>query len=113
MSGERHRRRQEASGAGCVGIARRTYSFLWLSGYARIDLRLDPAGELYVLEANPNQQIAKSEDFADSAERAGLSCEALLQRILGLSLRRHLLSSLPIAPSRCPVGSASDQSCPV
>jgi len=70
-------------------IARRTYSILGLSGYARIDLRLDPAGELYVLEANPNPQIAKSEDFADSAERAGLSYEALLQRILGLGLRWH------------------------
>jgi D-alanine-D-alanine ligase len=70
-------------------IARRTYSILGLSGYARIDLRLDPVGELYVLEANPNPQIAKSEDFADSAERAGLSYEALLQRILHLGLRRH------------------------
>jgi len=70
-------------------IARRTYSILGLSGYARIDLRLDPAGEFYVLEANPNPQIAKSEDFADSAERAGLSYEALLQRILGLGLRWH------------------------
>ncbi|MEP6933294.1 MAG: D-alanine--D-alanine ligase, partial [Nitrospirota bacterium] len=70
-------------------IARRTYSILGLSGYARIDLRLDPAGDIYVLEANPNPQIAKSEDFADSAERAGLSYEALLQRILGLGLRWH------------------------
>ena len=88
MTGNRHRRRrQQVSGAGCVGIARRTYSFLWLSGYARIDLRLDPTGALYVREANPNQQIAKSEDFADSAERAGLSYEALQQRILDGGLR--------------------------
>jgi len=70
-------------------IARRTYSILGLSGYARIDLRMDPAGEIYVLEANPNPQIAKSEDFADSAERAGLPYEALLQRILDLGLRWH------------------------
>ncbi len=70
-------------------IVRRTYSILGLSGYARIDLRLDPAGEMYVLEANPNPQIAKDEDFADSAERAGLPYAALLQRILGLGLRWH------------------------
>jgi D-alanine-D-alanine ligase len=70
-------------------IARRTYSILGLSGYARIDLRLDPAGEIYVLEANPNPQIAKGEDFADSAERAGLPYGALLQRILDVGLRWH------------------------
>ncbi|HLZ32431.1 MAG TPA: ATP-grasp domain-containing protein [Nitrospira sp.] len=70
-------------------IARRTYGILGLSGYARIDLRLDPSGGIYVLEANPNPQIAKGEDFADSAERAGLPYGALLQRILDLGLRWH------------------------
>ena len=67
--------------------ARRVYSGLGLSGYARIDFRLDPAGQVYVLEANPNPQIAKEEDFAASAEHAGLSYPALLQRILDLGLR--------------------------
>jgi D-alanine-D-alanine ligase len=40
-----------------------------------------------VLEANPNPQIAKGEDFADSAEKAGIGYEALLQRIMNLGLR--------------------------
>jgi D-alanine-D-alanine ligase len=40
-----------------------------------------------VLEANPNPQIAKGEDFAASAEKAGVSYDALLQRILNLGLR--------------------------
>ena len=66
---------------------RRAYRSLELSGYARIDLRLDEAGNVWVLEANPNPQIAKGEDFAASAERVGLSYEALLQRILNLGLR--------------------------
>jgi D-alanine-D-alanine ligase len=67
-------------------LARRVYRDLGLSGYARIDFRLDPAGEVYVLEANPNPQIAKAEDFADSAAHAGLSYPLLLQRILDLGL---------------------------
>jgi len=70
-------------------IARRTYGILGLSGYARVDLRLDPAGAFYVLEANPNPQIARGEDFADSAEVAGLPYPALLQRILDVGLRWH------------------------
>ena len=68
-------------------ICRRAYRSLELSGYARIDLRLDEAGHVWVLEANPNPQIAKGEDFAASAERVGLSYEMLLQRILNLGLR--------------------------
>ena len=62
------------------------YRALELSGYARIDLRLDEAGRVYVLEANPNPQIAYGEDFAESAERGGVSYEALLERIISLGL---------------------------
>jgi D-alanine-D-alanine ligase len=58
-----------------------------MSGYGRIDLRLDAEGRVWVLEANPNPQIARGEDFAASAERVGVSYEALLQRILNLGLR--------------------------
>jgi D-alanine-D-alanine ligase len=68
-------------------IARRTYKVLEQSGYARIDLRLGADGKVYVLEANPNPQIAKDEDFADSAKATGLGYGALLQRILTTGLR--------------------------
>ena len=68
-------------------VARRVYRALELSGYARIDLRLDAEQRFYVLEANPNPQIAHREDFADSAEAAGISYEALIQRVLNLGLR--------------------------
>ena len=68
-------------------IARRVYRTLSLSGYARIDLRLDAEGRAYVLEANPNPQLAYGEDLAEAAEHAGIGYEELLQRILGLGLR--------------------------
>jgi len=68
-------------------VTRRAYKVLELSGYARIDLRLTEQGRVYVLEANPNPQIARGEDFADSAAAAGLSYPALLQRILSTGLR--------------------------
>ncbi len=54
-------------------VCKRAYRALELSGFARIDLRLDEAGRVWVLEANPNPQIARGEDFAASAEKAGLS----------------------------------------
>lgn len=66
---------------------KRAFRALELSGYARIDLRLDEKGTVWVLEANPNPQIAKGEDFAASAEKTGIGYDALLQRIINLGLR--------------------------
>ncbi|BCA55621.1 D-alanine-D-alanine ligase [Nitrospira sp. KM1] len=68
-------------------LAKRVYRALGLSGYARIDLRMDCSGRLYILEANPNPQIAQDEDFADSAEKAGYPYPELLQELLHVGLR--------------------------
>src|SRR5262245_54378427 len=68
-------------------LCKRAYRALELSGYARIDLRLDDAGKVWVLEANPNPQIAKGEDFAASAEKVGMAYESVLQRIINIGLR--------------------------
>jgi D-alanine-D-alanine ligase len=77
----------EAVGERIQHVCKRAYRALELSGYARIDLRLDDAGNVWVIEANPNPQIAKGEDFAASAERVGLGYESLLQRIVNLGMR--------------------------
>ena len=68
-------------------LCKRVYRALELSGYARVDLRLDEAGNAWVIEANPNPQIARGEDFAASAEKIGVSYETVLQRIVNLGLR--------------------------
>jgi D-alanine-D-alanine ligase len=68
-------------------LAKRVYRALGLSGYARIDMRMDENGNLYVLEANPNPQIAHNEDFADSAEKANYPYKNLLQELLNVGLR--------------------------
>ncbi|MEN9846331.1 MAG: D-alanine-D-alanine ligase [Pseudomonadota bacterium] len=69
-------------------ICKRAYRALGISGYARIDLRLKPTGEVYVIEANPNPEIAKGEDFADAAQHFGWSYEELIKRILSQGLHR-------------------------
>jgi D-alanine-D-alanine ligase len=68
-------------------IAKRAYAALDLNGYARIDIRLDDTGRPFVLEANPNPNLAYGEDFAESAEVGGTSYEKLLDRIIQLGLR--------------------------
>lgn len=68
-------------------LCKRVYRVLQMSGYARMDLRLSASGRVYVLEANANPNLEFGEDFAESAELAGLSYEQLLQRIIRLGLR--------------------------
>jgi len=68
-------------------IAKRAYRALDLNGYARIDLRMDAEDKVYVLEANPNPNLAYGEDFAESAEVSGLGYERLLDRIVTLGLK--------------------------
>jgi D-alanine-D-alanine ligase len=68
-------------------LAKRVYRALDLTGYARIDLRMKDNGEMYVIEANPNPQLAQGEDFAESARRAGVSYAKLIERIISLGLQ--------------------------
>jgi D-alanine-D-alanine ligase len=67
-------------------LSKRIYRHLCLSGYARLDYRMTNDGEFYLLEANPNPQIALNEDFPDSAAHTGLKYPQLLQKILSLGL---------------------------
>ncbi len=68
--------------------AKRIYRTLGLDGYARIDFRLSADGNLYFIEANPNPEIAKSQEFTTAARHDGLDYPALLQRILALGISR-------------------------
>ena len=69
-----------------IDTAKRVYRSLELSGYARLDLRLTPENEIYVIEANATPDIADDEDFALSAKKAGFDYPKLLQRILQLGM---------------------------
>jgi D-alanine-D-alanine ligase len=68
--------------------AKRIYRTLGLDGYARIDFRLTADGTPYFIEANPNPEIAKSQEFATAARYDGLDYTNLLHRILTLGISR-------------------------
>lgn len=69
-------------------LCKRAYRVLEQTGYARMDLRMDAEGRVFLIESNPNPQLSYGEDFAEAAIAAGLDYHALLQRILRLGLRR-------------------------
>ncbi|WP_407150787.1 ATP-grasp domain-containing protein [Bradyrhizobium sp. ORS 86] len=68
--------------------AKRIYRALGLDGYARIDFRLSADGVPYFIEANPNPEIAKSQEFATAAQHDGLDYPDLLHRIVTLGISR-------------------------
>jgi len=81
-------RLDEALARQIVKTSKRIYRTLQLSGYARIDYRIDENGRAYCLEANPNPEIARGEEVASAAQAAGIDYPELLQRILSLGIRR-------------------------
>lgn len=63
---------------------KKIYHLLAIDGYARLDLRLTAQNELVFIEANPNPAIASEEDFAQSAQKAGLPYAKLIEKIIYL-----------------------------
>ena len=61
---------------------KRIYRLLTIDGYARIDLRVTAANEVYFIEANPNPILAEDEDFALAAGKAGVPYPQLIDRII-------------------------------
>jgi D-alanine-D-alanine ligase len=72
-----------------VKTTKRIYRLLQLSGYARIDFRLDAEERPYFLEANPNADIAYGDEFAEAAEAVGINYEPLLDRLLTIGLQKR------------------------
>tara|TARA_B100001971_G_scaffold215193_1_gene260025 strand:- start:116177 stop:117178 length:1002 start_codon:yes stop_codon:yes gene_type:complete len=68
-----------------IKVVKRTYKALSLSGYARIDIRVDANQNIYILEANPNPNISFDDEFAMSAKNVGLSYKDLIKKVITLS----------------------------
>ena len=60
------------------------FQALALRDYARFDFRLAPDGTAFLIEANPNPNLAQDEDFAQSARAAGVKYADLLEKLLAL-----------------------------
>lgn len=67
-------------------LARRIFRLLGMSGYARIDLRLDDQGVPHLIEVNANPDLAADDLFAETALLSGIAYPQLLERILRLGL---------------------------
>jgi D-alanine-D-alanine ligase len=69
-------------------IAVRSYQCIGCRDYARIDLRTDSRGNIYVLEVNPNPDISPKAGFARAARAAGFSYSDIILRIGEAAMER-------------------------
>jgi D-alanine-D-alanine ligase len=62
---------------------------LRLRDYGRVDMRASEAGEVYVIEVNPNCYLEESGEFARAAAADGLTYDALIGRLIELASARY------------------------
>ena len=74
--------------AGLAQVARAACAALGVTGYARVDLRLDERGAPHVLEVNPNPDLAPSAGLTRMAAAAGWGYDRLIAEIVD-SARAH------------------------
>jgi D-alanine-D-alanine ligase len=70
-------------------VAVDAFKALRLRDYARVDLRVNDEGEVYVLEINPNCYLEKQAEFARAARKAEIEYDALIARIVELATARY------------------------
>ncbi len=66
-------------------ICKKAYKHLNLNGYARVDLRMNSNGDIYIIEVNPNPNIAREDEFASSAAHREIQYTKLITKILKLA----------------------------
>jgi D-alanine-D-alanine ligase len=67
----------------------RTWDLFGLTGYARVDFRVDAEGRPTILEINVNPCLAPDAGFVAAAERAGLGFDALIGAIVSTARERR------------------------
>ena len=70
-------------------IAVQTFNVLGLSDCARIDMRIDDAGQLYVLEANSLPSLGEHGSYLVGAAHAGLDFNGFVNRLVDVATARY------------------------
>jgi D-alanine-D-alanine ligase len=70
-------------------VAVESFNALRLRDYGRVDLRVTPQEEIYVIEVNPNCYLEQSGEFSRAAAEMGIAHDALIARIVELAQGRY------------------------
>jgi D-alanine-D-alanine ligase len=69
-------------------LSLRCWELFDVEGYARVDFRVDEAGQPWVLEVNVNPSLAPDAGFAAAGGQAGIGYDELITRIVQDAMRR-------------------------
>lgn len=69
-----------------------TCKALGITGYARIDFRVDNEENPYIIDVNPNPDISRNGGYARSAQAAGLDYTELIIKIINCAVSRETVS---------------------
>ena len=75
------------------GLALRTYQAVECRDFGRVDIRVDRAGQPYVLEINPLPSLSTEDVFTFVAKAQGLTYEAIINKVVDAALVRHGLKA--------------------
>jgi D-alanine-D-alanine ligase len=81
-------RDEPALAASLTALTKAAWSLFSLTGYARVDFRVDAQGRPLILELNPNPCIAPDAGFAAAAAEAGMDYAELIARIVAAARRQ-------------------------
>jgi D-alanine-D-alanine ligase len=87
-----------------AGLARSCWRLFGLRGYARVDFRVDEGGRPWILEINANPCLSPDAGFAAALERAGVSFQEGVRRILADAVGKARRTDCPIRQMRRTVG---------
>ncbi len=71
-------------------VARDAWRVVGGQGYGRVDMRIDAKGQPWILEVNPNPDIAPDAGLARMAGAAGMSYGRLIRTVCQLGARRRI-----------------------
>ena len=76
-------------------IARRAFEILGCHDCARVDMRLDSAGRLYILEVNSLPSLGEHGSYVQGAAAVGLDFTALVNRLVDVAAARYFGTPRP------------------
>ena len=71
-----------------AGTALAAYMLLGCRGYARVDMRMDEAGQLNVMEVNPNPDISPGTGAARQSLASGMNYTQFVDKIIKLAMEK-------------------------
>src|SRR5262249_52385646 len=76
-------------------IALATFHACHCQDYSRVDVRIDPAGNPFVLEINSMASLGSGGSYVMAAQQAGYTFSALINRILDVAHERYFGIAAP------------------